>query len=188
METGSLSRLDSHIRRVQAQRDCLNAAVAMMSAVPGAVFELGLGNGRTYDHLRELLPDREIFVFERNPMTRADSMPDGDHLVVGDVFEMLPAMYTRFAGRVALLHNDLGIGDDEGDAALADRLAPHIAMLMAPGGIVITQQPMVHEVLAEWPMPVTVPSERYFMYRRLPVEQVHPAAVEESDAASRIDA
>ena len=60
-----MSRLDSFIRRVSAQRDCLNAAADLIRDVPGPVLEFGLGNGRTYDHLRSLLPERTIFVFER---------------------------------------------------------------------------------------------------------------------------
>ena len=49
-----MSRLDSFIRRMQAQRDCLNAAAGLIADVPGVVFDLGLGNGRTFDHLREV--------------------------------------------------------------------------------------------------------------------------------------
>jgi hypothetical protein len=60
-----MSRLDSFIRRVQAQRACLDRAAELIADVPGPVLELGLGNGRTYDHLREQLPARRIFVFER---------------------------------------------------------------------------------------------------------------------------
>ncbi|MDX1738439.1 MAG: class I SAM-dependent methyltransferase, partial [Alphaproteobacteria bacterium] len=60
-----MSRLDSVIRRLEAQRACLNSAAELVGARVGHVLELGLGNGRTYDHLREILPDREIFVFER---------------------------------------------------------------------------------------------------------------------------
>ncbi len=48
-----------------AQRDCLALAARLVADVPGPVLELGLGNGRTYDHLREILPGREIFVFDR---------------------------------------------------------------------------------------------------------------------------
>jgi hypothetical protein len=182
-----VSRLDSHIRRIHAQRDCLNAACAMVGAVPGVVFELGLGNGRTDDHLREQLPDREIFVFERNPMALRDSMPDASHLVVGDIFETLPAMGDRFAGRVALLHNDLGIGNDEGDTALAARLAPHIATLMAPGGIVVTQQPMIHDILAPCTRPETVPTGRYFIFQRLPSAQQLYTGAESPESADRVD-
>ena len=57
-----MSRLESFIRRVTAQRDCLNMAKELVVDVPGPILELGLGNGRTYDHLRELFPDREIFM------------------------------------------------------------------------------------------------------------------------------
>jgi hypothetical protein len=52
-----MSRLDSLIRRIRAQRACLNRAADLIKGVPGPVLELGLGNGRTYDHLRELMPD-----------------------------------------------------------------------------------------------------------------------------------
>ena len=59
-----MSRLDSFLRRLQAQRDCLNAAVSLVADRPGPIFELGLGNGRTYDHLRSLL-DRKLRHFRR---------------------------------------------------------------------------------------------------------------------------
>ncbi|MGH6887075.1 MAG: class I SAM-dependent methyltransferase, partial [Geminicoccales bacterium] len=49
-----MSRLDSFIRRLEAQRACLDLAAARIADLPGPVLELGLGNGRTYDHLREL--------------------------------------------------------------------------------------------------------------------------------------
>ena len=60
-----MSRLDSFIRRMLAQRACLNWAAEAVADIAGPVLELGLGNGRTYDHLRELMPEREIYVFER---------------------------------------------------------------------------------------------------------------------------
>ena len=57
---GGMSRLDSFIRRLEAQRACLNRAAELIRDIDGFVLELGLGNGRTYDHLRELFPDRDI--------------------------------------------------------------------------------------------------------------------------------
>ena len=62
-----VSRLDSFIRRLQAQRACLDMAAGLIADIDGLVLELGLGNGRTYDHLRETLPGREIYVCERSP-------------------------------------------------------------------------------------------------------------------------
>ena len=60
-----MSRLDSFIARMQAQRDCLNFLQPLVERQAGPILEVGLGNGRTYDHLRRLFPDRDIFVFER---------------------------------------------------------------------------------------------------------------------------
>ena len=86
-----MSRLDSFIRRLEAQRACLNHAAALIAGVDGAVLELGLGNGRTYDHLRALFPDREIFVFDRRVAAHPDCIPDDAHMILGDVRETLPA-------------------------------------------------------------------------------------------------
>ena len=60
-----MSRLDSAIRRLQAQRACLNRAVDLASSLDGIAVEFGLGNGRTFDHLRAILDRRELFVFDR---------------------------------------------------------------------------------------------------------------------------
>ncbi len=86
-----MSRLDSVIRRLRAQRACLQRAAEMIRDLPGPVLELGLGNGRTYDHLRQTLPDREIFVFEREVAADPDCVPDAAHLLLGDIRETLPA-------------------------------------------------------------------------------------------------
>src|SRR4051812_32560738 len=60
-----MSRLDSFIGRMTAQRDILNHIHAKgMLIEEGAVLEIGLGNGRTYSHLRELFPERRIVVFD----------------------------------------------------------------------------------------------------------------------------
>ena len=99
-----MSRLDSFIRRLQAQRACIDAAAEAIAGLEGPVFELGLGNGRTYDHLRDRLPDREIYVFERQVAAHPACVPDEEHLFLGDIHETLPAALPRFEGRVALIH------------------------------------------------------------------------------------
>ena len=77
-----MSRLDSFIRRMQAQRDCLNAAARMIADVPGSVFDLGLGNGRTFDHLRETLPDAgDLTCSTASVNANPKSTPDGEHHV-----------------------------------------------------------------------------------------------------------
>src|SRR4051794_585288 len=113
-----MSRLDSAIRRLMAQRDCLTHAAGLIAEVDGIVLELGLGNGRTFDHLREVLPDGEISVSERQVAAPPDCVPDADHLILGDVRERLALTRPRLAGRVALAHIDLA----NGDAQSSDRL------------------------------------------------------------------
>jgi hypothetical protein len=71
----TMTRLDSFIRRIRAQRACLNRAADLIKGVPGPVLELGLGNGRTYDHLRELMPERQIYAFDRQLAAHPDCIP-----------------------------------------------------------------------------------------------------------------
>ena len=164
-----MSRLDSAIRRLSAQRACLDLAARLIADLPGPVLELGLGNGRSYDHLRARLPDREIFVFDRQVAAHPDCIPDPEHLILGDFRATLPAAAARLAGRAALraslAHADFGSGDPTATAALAAFLGPAIRRLMAPGGIVVSDQPLAAPGLTELPPPEEVPAGRYFLYR-----------------------
>jgi hypothetical protein len=133
-----MSRLDSFIRRLEAQRRCLNHCAGLIGQVGGPVFELGLGNGRTFDHLRETLSGREIFVFEREVAAHPDCIPDDAHLFRGPIARSLPDATARFAASVALIHTDLGSGRADIDRETADTLSRLIPPLMAPGGIVLS--------------------------------------------------
>ena len=68
-----MSRLDSFIRRLEAQRACLNRAAELIGDLEGVVLELGLGNGRTYDHLRELFLVEIEFDSDPTIVARAES-------------------------------------------------------------------------------------------------------------------
>ena len=160
-----MSRLDSFIRRVAAQRDCLNAAVDLVAGVPGPVLELGLGNGRTYDHLRELFPDREIFVFDRRVAAHPDCVPDDGHMVLGDIAETLSGALARIGARAALAHCDMGTGDRGANARLAAVVAPTLSTLMAPGGVVISDQEYRAGGWTPLPLPPGVRPGRYFINR-----------------------
>ncbi len=159
-----MSRLDSFLRRLQAQRDCLDVAVAMIAKVPGAIFELGLGNGRTYDHLREACPQREIFVFERQVSAHPDCIPDAAHLLEGDIAETLAAAQQRFAGAVALAHADLGSGDAARDAETAAMISDRLPPVMAPAGVIVSDQELTLPQAESLPLPPGVQAGRYFMY------------------------
>jgi hypothetical protein len=161
-----MSRLDSFIRRLKAQRACLNHAVELIQGIDGAVLELGLGNGRTYDHLRELFPDRDIFVCERRVAAHPDCVPPPERLILGDMRETLPALHDRHGGRVVLAHFDVGTGDATANRAIASELTPHIVPLLNLGGLFVSDPPIDAPELAPLPLPAGVAAERYHMYRR----------------------
>jgi hypothetical protein len=160
-----VSRLDSFIRRLEAQRACLDRAAALIAALAGPVLEFGLGNGRTYDHLRTILPGRDIFVFERTVAAHPDCVPPSDRLILGDLRDTLPTSRDRFAGSAALAHLDIATGETEASLALAASLAQLIAPLLRQGAIVVSEPPLV---LAGWralALPAGVKPGRYHLYR-----------------------
>ena len=163
-----MSRLDVNIRRLKAQRACLNLAAEAIREVPGPVFELGLGNGRTYDHLREILPGREIFVFDREVAAHPDCIPDEAHLFLGDFHDTLPRAAERFAGRVALVHADVGTANPERDARLAAFIAEYVPAVLRPGGLIAADRDVAFARAAPVPLPEGVAPGVYFMYRRRP--------------------
>ncbi|HEX3499634.1 MAG TPA: class I SAM-dependent methyltransferase [Stellaceae bacterium] len=160
-----MSRLDSFIRRLEAQRACLDRAAALIGDISGPVLELGLGNGRTFDHLRTILPGRDIFVFDREIAAHPDCIPAADRLILGDMRVTLPASRGRFPASVALAHLDVGTGEEAASRALAASLAPLIAPLMRDGAIVVSEAPLD---LAGWralALPAGVAVGRYHLYR-----------------------
>jgi len=159
-----MSRLDSFIRRALAQRDCLGDAARLIDGLPGPVIELGLGNGRTYGHLRTLLPAREIFVFDRQVMAHPDCVPDARHFFLGDFQATLPGAMTRLGAPVALLHGDIGSGNVAKTAVLAAWLAPVIRRLLTPGAVVVCDQPLLDAGLQALETPPSVEVGHYFMY------------------------
>lgn len=160
-----MSRLDSAIRRLEAQRACLNRAAASIRDVPGIVLELGLGNGRTYDHLKELLPDRRIVVFERKAMAHPDSMPPAENLIEGDFRETIPGIAAKLGDQAALIHGDIGSGDTAATLALAEWLGPMLQPLAAPGAMIVSDQRLTLAGGEVFPLPGTVAEGRYHMLR-----------------------
>jgi hypothetical protein len=160
-----MSRLDSFIRRLEAQRVGLDWACAELG--PGLVLEIGLGNGRTYDHLRGRLGGaRAIHAFDRAVAAHPDCVPPEDQLHLGDIRETLPAFAGRFPQSAALVHADIGSGLAAQTATLAAFIARHLPAILAPRGLVVADQPMACEALAELPPPTGVDAGRYFFYRR----------------------
>jgi hypothetical protein len=160
-----MSRLDSMIRRLEAQRACLDWAMAAIADQPGPVLELGLGNGRTYDHLRAGLPAREILVFERRLIAHPDCIPDDAHLILGDLEVTLPPLVGELAGRVALIHADLGTAEPRYPASLEGLIAETFPRLLAERGVALLDKAIEPGALRRVGPPAGVARERYFIYR-----------------------
>ncbi|WP_170385352.1 class I SAM-dependent methyltransferase [Ruegeria atlantica] len=157
-----MSRLDSMLRRLTAQRDGLNWAVAQISDMEGDVLDMGLGNGRTYDHLREILSNRRIWVMDRVLQCHPSSTPPAEDFLQGEAEPMLEKLAAS-GPSIALAHYDFGRGIKEEDVAEAARLSPLIKQVMRPGGLLISGQPLVG--FEQISGPDTIALDRYLFYR-----------------------
>jgi len=128
------------------------------------VLELGLG--RTYSHLLERLPGRDVFVFERTVMAHPLSRPPPDRLGLGDFLDTLPTARTRIGAPAALAHMDVGSGDEAASRRLAAAAARLLVPLLAEGAVMVGDQPLAPPDLAPLPLPETVPPGRYFMFAK----------------------
>lgn len=160
------SRLDLFIDRMVSQRACLDFAITDTAALPGPVFELGLGNGRTYHHMIHRIRNRPVFVFERAVASHPDSTPPDNRLILGDVRETLPASLNRFGATASLIHADLGGHDRKKNDAFARLVSPLIEPLLAEGGLMVSSDRMYFEALTEVPLPDNAVEGRCFIYRR----------------------
>jgi hypothetical protein len=159
-----MSRLDSFIRRMTAQRDILNHICDSVKELEGPVIELGLGNGRTYDHLRERFPDRRIIAFDRSVGSYRSSTPEPENLEIGEIRDTAQK-YTGIGA--ALVHADIGTGYDEKDAVTLTWLPGLTAALLALHGIAASGLELNHPELERLLLPASVKPGRYFLYRKI---------------------
>ncbi|MCE2518613.1 MAG: hypothetical protein J4G15_02110 [Alphaproteobacteria bacterium] len=164
-----MSRLDSAIRRLEAQRLCLDEAAVLVAGRPGHILEIGLGNGRTYDHLRCLFPERDIYCFDRRIAAHPDCIPDDGHMFLGDLAETLPLAAQRLGPAAVLAHADIGSGDRQASLDLAIRLAEALPPLLARAAVIIGDQPLPSTAWTSLDLPAGVVAGRYHMYRTAPL-------------------
>lgn len=162
---GRYTRLEKLLFRLEAQRLCLEWAFKEIEHLPGIVFEMGLGHGRTYDHLRTHLPHRDIYVLDREIDCFDDCIPPDDRLLLGDIEETLVAAAVRFGRKVILAHADLGSYTQAHNLAIAAKLNRSLAAVLAPGAVVISDLPLKLEGTSPLPLPGGAREGRYFLYR-----------------------
>jgi hypothetical protein len=159
------TRLEKILYRLEAQYACITWALQQISDLPGVVFELGLGLGRTFHHLRHHLPDRRIVVFERELNSYPDCTPDPDQLILGDLAETLPAAARQFKGQVVLAHTDVGTFESAHNAAMAKLVGTHLPPALAPGALVMSDLPLDLEGAQALDLPDGARPGRYYLYR-----------------------
>ena len=160
-----MSRLDSVIRRLQAQRSCINFAAAEINDKDGIILELGLGNGRTYDHMRGILPNHKIYVFERQVNAHLDCIPDDEYLFLGDIEDTIAKAVKKLGKSVIMLHTDIGTGDPIRNRKLAKWLSNSLPPLLQSGAIIISDRELSIIGSITIDTPEDVPKDRYFMYK-----------------------
>ena len=166
-----VSRLDSHIRQKIAQRDAIDLATRWLGDRAGLIVEFGLGTGRSYSHLVERFPGREIFCFDRRDVAHPRSRPPAERFYIGELTAVLadPALHHRFTGRVMLLHLDLGSGGPE-DETLPELVLERTHGWLAPAAVVLSDQDLTLD--AAWRLEAVDTrgriehADRYHVYRR----------------------
>ena len=88
------------------------------------------------------------------------------YLIVGDLFDTLGPFIERHGrGSAALIHIDIGSGDEDANRSLAGR-SPLLEALLQPGGLLLGDRafdmPSCRDISAE----TNVPEGRYFVYRK----------------------
>src|SRR5260370_22196824 len=156
-----MSRLDSFIARMQAQRDCLNFLKPAIDKLGGPILEVGLGNGRPYDHLRDLFPGRDIYVFERQVAAHPDCVPPDDHLFLGEARQSIPRAAQKLGAVAALIHTDLGTGDHAANTAMGQWLGPALDALATAGCYLLSNQPLPGGPWPRPPAPPGAPTDPY---------------------------
>jgi hypothetical protein len=158
------SRLERMLARLAMQKACLEFACSELSDRRGVILELGLGKGRTYDHLCKLFPAHEIYVFDQTLHAPCDCVPDAGHLRLGDFRETL-ADPRLGALEVMLVHADIGSEDPACDTRLTLELAPLIDRLVTAGALVLSDREMQVPRWQALPLPAAGEDWRYFIYR-----------------------
>lgn len=132
--------LERMIARLVTQRECIDFAAKLTQSLPGAVLEIGLGKGRTHDHVRRVFAGREILVFDYEIHCPPELVPDPQSLMLGDFRDTLPQALRRLGRTVAIVHADIGSRDADIDAALARDIAPVIGAMVRQGGVVLSDR------------------------------------------------
>lgn len=161
-----MSRLDDIILRMQAQRACIDDVAVRAAGMDGLILELGLGNGRTYDHLRHRFAGQSIYVFDREVAAHPDCIPPTDMLRLGDFRQTIPAFLVMHRAAAIFVNADLGSADKVASTRLANDIAPCLRDILFPGAWLACDQPIECAGLEHLAMPGGDFCDHYHFFRR----------------------
>lgn len=135
---GSASRLDEAIAYYRALIALLDEAADAVAGLDGPVLVIGLGNGRSLDHLREKLPDHRFLAFDRQDRAHPGSRPAEPYLFLASAGQDIENALTGLGGPAAMIHCDYryGLSGDERHPPLHQ-----LAESLAPGGLLTLEWP-----------------------------------------------
>jgi hypothetical protein len=161
------TRLEKTLYRLQAQHACFAWAFEQIAGRPGIVFELGLGLGRTYNHMHHHIPDRRIVAFDRKVGSYPDCTPDEKDIVLGELADTLPRAAEQYLGQVILAHTDIGSFDRQQNRLLSELMSANLSPALAPGALVMSDLPLALPESEQLPLPEGARADCYYLYRRV---------------------
>ena len=161
-----MSRLEDFANRFLTQLAALDRAVELIGPMEGIVVELGLGKGRSFDHLRQRLPRRRIYVFDRELSCEPELAPPSEFRVFGEITTTLPAFCRRYSGQAVLVHSDIGTRHRVKDMPLVEFVAEHLDHLLKRGAVVASDRPMESARWTRLPQLPEMEHFPYYMYRK----------------------
>ena len=124
----------------------------------GVVLEFGLGNGRTFDHMRKLLPQRDI-------AAHPDCIPHPAFQFIGDFRDSIPRAIEQLGRSAALAHLDIGTEQKNTSLALASKITPCIEKLLCVNAIVVSEQEVERWRSYKLQLPAGISENRIHLYR-----------------------
>ncbi len=161
------TRLEKILYRLEAQCACFDWVFDQIKNEPGVVFEIGLGLGRTFNHMRHYLPDRTILAFDRKMSAYPDCMPEEDEIIFGELAETLPKAAQAYKGQVVLAHSDIGSFDREQNKMIAELVSANLLPALAPQGLIMSDLPLNIAQTERLALPEGAREDRYYLYRRV---------------------
>jgi S-adenosyl-L-methionine methyltransferase len=156
-----VSVLDELIRRLMAQRACLDQAAEWIARTPGPAILIGFGDGSAYYHLCALLPHREIVIFDRSVDAEVLLELPSERVVLGDPMTTLPLAWDRLKRSAALALLNFPVTNPP---RLAGEVAPLLAPVLSPGAVIVSEKALSVPGWTGLTPPSTIGPGRFHMY------------------------